>query len=136
MKKKKIINMGGIFSLILFLLKFNGKVNDRGVDDEIPILSYASIKAQTLRIFSNVKFMELYIGEQKSKKEGNQLTKILGVCEHMKDLSYENLFPSARLKEEDINNKKNKQHKRIVLFMHIFIPLTKVINFWQNWNGK
>ena len=89
--KKKIINMGGIFSLIGFLLKFNGKVNDRGVDDEIPILSYASIKAQTLRIFSNVKFMELYIGEQKSKKEGNQLSQFKGICELIPKINYTNL---------------------------------------------
>ena len=30
---------------------------------------------------SNVKFMELYIGDKKSKKEGSQLTQFRGICE-------------------------------------------------------
>ena len=78
--RKKLINLGRIFDSIRFLLKFNGKDADVGVDDQIPILNYALIKAQTLRMNSNVRFMELYIGEGERKREGAQLTQIKGIC--------------------------------------------------------
>lgn len=79
--RKKLIDMDGVFNSIGFLLRFNGKGPDTGVDDQIPILNYAFIKAQALRMSSNVKFMELYIGDKKSKKEGSQLTQFRGICE-------------------------------------------------------
>ena len=79
--RKKLINLDGIFNSITFLLRFNGKGQDVGVDDQMPILNYAFIKAQALRMHSNVRFMELYIGESKSKREGAQLTQFKGICE-------------------------------------------------------
>ena len=45
--------MDGVFNSIGFLLRFNGKGDDAGVDDQMPILNYAFIKAQALRMFSN-----------------------------------------------------------------------------------
>ena len=75
--------MSEIFNSITFLLKFNGLGPDIGVDDQLPVLNYASIKAQPLRMYSNAKFMELYIGEKKSKNEGSQLTQFLGICEYI-----------------------------------------------------
>ena len=79
--RKKLMNLDGIFNSITFLLRFNGKGQDVGVDDQMPILNYAFIKAQPLRMNSNVRFMELYIGESKSKREGAQLTQFKGICE-------------------------------------------------------
>jgi len=79
--RKKLIDLDGIFNSITFLLRFNGKGQDVGVDDQMPILNYAFIKAQALRMHSNVRFMELYIGESKSKREGAQLTQFKGICE-------------------------------------------------------
>ena len=79
--RKKLMNLDGIFNSITFLLRFNGKGQDVGVDDQMPILNYAFIKAQALRMNSNVRFMELYIGESKSKREGAQLTQFKGICE-------------------------------------------------------
>ena len=81
--RKKIKHMSEIFNSITFLLKFNGLGPDIGVDDQLPVLNYASIKAQPLRMYSNAKFMELYIGEKKSKNEGSQLTQFLGICEYI-----------------------------------------------------
>ena len=89
--RKKLINVDGVFSSIGFLLKFNGKGNDTGVDDQIPILNYAIIKAQALRMSSNVRFMELYIGDKKSKKEGSQLTQFKGICEMVPKIKYSEL---------------------------------------------
>ena len=79
--RKKFVHLDGIFNSITFLLRFNGKGQDVGVDDQMPILNYAFIKAQALRMNSNVRFMELYIGESKSKREGAQLTQFKGICE-------------------------------------------------------
>ena len=79
--RKKLMDLDGIFNSITFLLRFNGKGQDVGVDDQMPILNYAFIKAQALRMNSNVRFMELYIGESKSKREGAQLTQFKGICE-------------------------------------------------------
>jgi hypothetical protein len=79
--RKKLMHLDGIFNSITFLLRFNGKGLDVGVDDQMPILNYAFIKAQALRMNSNVRFMELYIGESKSKREGAQLTQFKGICE-------------------------------------------------------
>ena len=83
--------MDGVFSSIGFLLRFNGKGPDTGVDDQIPILNYAFIKAQALRMSSNVRFMELYIGDKKSKKEGSQLTQFKGICEMIPKITYREL---------------------------------------------
>ena len=35
----------------------DGKGDDAGVDDQMPILNYAFIKAQALRMFSNIRFI-------------------------------------------------------------------------------
>ena len=79
--RKKFVHLDGIFNSITFLLRFNGKGPDVGVDDQMPILNYAFIKAQALRMNSNVRFMELYIGDGKRKREGAQLTQFKGICE-------------------------------------------------------
>ena len=79
--RKKFVHLDGIFNSITFLLRFNGKGLDVGVDDQMPILNYAFIKAQALRMNSNVRFMELYIGDGKRKREGAQLTQFKGICE-------------------------------------------------------
>lgn len=89
---KKIFNVSEIFNSIRFLLKFNGGGKDVGVDDQMPLLNYAIIKAQPLRIYSNAKFMELYIGDRKSKSEGNQLTQLLSICEHIIKIDHSQLF--------------------------------------------
>ena len=90
--RKKLSNMSEIFNSIGFLLKFNGAGPDAGVDDQMPILNYAFIKAQPLRMFSNAKFMELYIGDKKNKFEGSQLTQLLGICDFIAKLKYSQLI--------------------------------------------
>ena len=90
--RKKILNMMELFESIKFLLKFNGEGKDMGVDDQMPILNYAFIKAQPLRIYSNAKYMELYIGDKKSKSEGNHLAQLLAACNFISSLKYSNLY--------------------------------------------
>ena len=89
--RKKILNMNEIFNSIGFLLKFNGVDTDAGVDDQMPILNYAFVKAQPLRMFSNAKYMELYIGEKKNKNEGSQLTQLSSICDFISVIKYSDL---------------------------------------------
>ena len=89
--RKKILNVTEIFNSIGFLLKFNGSGNDTGVDDQLPILNYAFVKAQPLRMYSNVRLMELYIGEKKNKIEGSQLTQLASICDYVSDIKYTDL---------------------------------------------
>lgn len=89
---KKIFNVTEIFNSIRFLLEFNGGGKDIGVDDQIPLLNYAVLKAQPLRMYSNAKFMELYIGDKKNKIEGNQLTQLLSICEHIININHSQLI--------------------------------------------
>ena len=114
---KKFFYLSEIFNSIKFLLKFNGGLKDFGVDDQMPLLNYAIIKATPVRIYSNAKFMELYIGDRKSKIEGNQLTQLLSICEHIIAIDHSHLIDvsleefkmkcnASALNSPDINNEK------------------------------
>ena len=84
--KKKLLNVIEIFNKIGFLLKFNGIGQEAGVDDQMPNLNYAFIKAQPIRMFSNVKFMHLYMGEKKNKGEGSQLAQLEAICHFISNI--------------------------------------------------
>ena len=90
--RKKLLNLIEIFNSIGFLLKFNGAGIEAGVDDQMPILNYAFVKAHPLRMYSNAKFMELYIGDRKNKFEGSQLTQLLGICDFIARIKYSELI--------------------------------------------
>ena len=110
--RKKLMNLDGIFSSIGFLLRFNGKGPDLGVDDQMPILNYALIRAQPLRMNSNVRFMELYIGESKSKREGAQLAQFKGICNMVPIITHKEL--DGVTYQEFVENCKNaiKEEKK------------------------
>ena len=80
---KKILCIKEIFNSVYKLVKFNGDDNKTGVDDLMPILNYAFIKAKPKMIYSNLKFIDLYIGDLKSKEEGSQLTQLLALCDYI-----------------------------------------------------
>ena len=103
--RKKILYMKEIFKSISKVVKFNGGDEKTGVDDQMPILNYAFIKAQPNRIHSNAKLMELYIGNKGSKEEGNQLMQLIALCNFIIDLSYKNIYNVT--KEEFIKNCNN-----------------------------
>ena len=66
--RKKLLNLNNIFSSINQLLKFSG-VSQFGVDDQIPLLTYCFIKSKPTMIYTDCKFMQLYIGDKKNKGE-------------------------------------------------------------------
>ena len=105
--RKKLMNMSNVFKSITNLVDFNyGEEKiDVGVDDQMPILNYSFIKAQPERIYSNCRYMDLYIGDKRSKEEGSQLSQLFGICQYIKDLKYDSLFDVT---EEEFNINCNK----------------------------
>ena len=79
--RKKILFMHEIFNLLNLLLKFNELGED--VDSQMNILNYVMIKLQFLRIYSVLKFMELFIGEKKNRVEGIELNKLFILIEYI-----------------------------------------------------
>ena len=89
--KKKLSYLSKIFESINNLIKFNGGDTLLGVDDQMPILNYALIKARPLRIYSNCKLMELFIGDKKNKREESELIQLLGICQFICNISHETI---------------------------------------------
>ena len=90
--RKKLINMNKIFISIENVVKFNGDNKNIGVDDQMPILNYAFIKSHPLNIYTNCKFMNLFLGSKKKKVEGNQLAQLIGICEFVSEITYKKLI--------------------------------------------
>ena len=99
--RKKLENMINIFTSIENVVKFNGENKDLGVDDQLPILNYAFIKANPFPIYTNCKFMELFLGQKKYGLEGNYLTQLFTICKFVENLSAEDLFD---ISEEQFKN--------------------------------
>ena len=105
--RKKLVCLQQIFNCTYNLAKFNGD-EIKGADDEMPLLNYSLIQSKPLRIYSNCKYTELFLGEKASEIEGSQLTKILGICEKMEKASFEdfyNLTESDYIYQCDMVNK-------------------------------
>jgi len=89
---KKILNIKELFNSIYRLEKFNGDRKNAGVDDLMPILNYAFIKAKPKMIYSNLKYIELYIGYLRSKEEGSQLTQLIALCDYIINIEPNNIL--------------------------------------------
>ena len=90
--RKKLLNLSKIFDSILNLERFNGGNEQQGIDDIILILNYAIIKSRPTQLYNNARYMELFIGENINRLEGNQLIQLLAICEFIDTISYEKLF--------------------------------------------
>lgn len=106
--RKKFSYMSKIFESIRNLVKFNGGDEMTGVDDQMPILNYALIKARPLRIYSNCKYMELFLGDRRNKKEDSELIQLLSLCDYICNISYSKLI---NVTKEEYNDKCNKAAK-------------------------
>ena len=89
--RKKLLYMSKIFISIENVVKFNGDSKDIGVDDQLPILTYAFIKTHPFLIYTNYKFMELFLGEKKNQGEGNQLAQLEAACQFVSEIKYSDL---------------------------------------------
>jgi len=100
--RRKLINLNKIFSSINRLLIFNSGKKDIGVDDQMPLLAYCFIKTKPFKIYSNFKFMELYIGDKKNKGEDNQLSQMFSICSFILQINAKSLI---NVNEEDFSQK-------------------------------
>ena len=89
--RQKIIYMSKIFQSISNVVKFSGG-GEIGIDDIMPILNYAFIKAKPTHIYSNCKYMELFIGEKKNREEGIQLVQLMASCQFFENVSPDKLY--------------------------------------------
>jgi hypothetical protein len=89
--RQKLIYMNKIFQSISNVVKFSGG-GQTGVDDTMPILNYAFIKAKPPHMISNCKYMELFIGDKKNREEGSQLAQLTAICEFAENITPDKLF--------------------------------------------
>ena len=100
--RKKLICVKEIFNCIYNLAQFNDDKLD-GADEELFLLNYTFIKANPENIYNNCKFMNLFLGEkQKNKIEGNQLSKILLLCDSIEKFTHKDLI---NITEEEYKEK-------------------------------
>ena len=89
--RQKLIYMNKIFESISNVVKFSGG-GQSGVDDIMPILNYAFIKAKPPHMSSNCKYMELFIGDKKNREEGNQLAQLTAICQFAETVTADKLY--------------------------------------------
>ena len=99
--RKKFKAVDKIFTCLFNLASLNGDKID-GTDDSLPILNYAFIKARPLSIYSNCRFMKLFLGDKKNKAEDHQLSQLMGICNQITNFSAKSLFDVTQ--EEFDNN--------------------------------
>ena len=115
--RKKILRISQIFNSINYLISFNNSKKEVGVDDSLSILNYSCIKAQPIRLFSNAKFVELYIGDKKDKQEESYLSQILGICIVIPQTEYSKLNGVTR---EEFIKRCNEETKKDTKIGHDF----------------
>ena len=89
--RKKLKGVKKIFQCIFNLASLNGDTID-GTDDSLPILNYAIIKARPDLLYSNCKFINLFLGDKRNKIEGHQLSQLLGICSQISNFSINSIF--------------------------------------------
>ena len=91
--RKKLINLDQIMNNISFFFKFNDKnIKDIGVDDIIPLLTFAMIKAQPSNISSNINYMKMYCKLVNFFVEGNKFEIFESAMKIIVDFKDENLY--------------------------------------------
>ena len=89
--RKKLLCLNQIFINIYNLAKFN-EDEVEGAEGEIPLLNYFFIQSTPKMINSNCKYIELFFGDNKTGLEASQLTKMMLLCEKMKNPEYKDFF--------------------------------------------
>ena len=102
--RKKLLYVSKIFECIQNLGLLNGDKFE-GTDEFLSILNYAFIKNKPLGIYTNCKYMHLFIGDKKNKGEEHQLSQLLALCQQMMNFNYTCLFDVT---EEEFNKNCNQ----------------------------
>ena len=102
--RKKLINLDKIMDNISFFYKFNDKKNI-GVDDIIPVLTFAIIKTHPFFFDSNIKYMKMYSKLGKFFNEGNKIEQFEAAINFIVNIKYSHL--KGVTKEEFFEKQKN-----------------------------
>ena len=78
--KKKMECISNIFVSINNVIKFNDSDGECGADDSTSIVTYSLVQSQPFYIYSDVKYVELFLGDKKIKIEGNQVAQLSSAC--------------------------------------------------------
>ena len=98
--RKKLLNLSQIFDSFENAFQFHYD-NIMGVDDQIPILNYELIKAHPHNICTNYRFMNFFLGLEKSVNTGCQLSLLEAACNCVNNIRYDYLYDVT----EEIFNK-------------------------------
>ena len=88
--RKKLEILDKIINNISFFYKFNDKT-EIGVDDILPVLSFAMIKAQPFRLYSNISYMKMYSKLGNFFVEGNKFEEFEAAMEFIINIKYNHL---------------------------------------------
>ena len=108
--RKKILSLQNLFKCIADLGKFNGDKIE-GLDNVFPLLNFTCIKSKPERMYSNCKYLELFLGKNKNGIEDNYLTRMLGISKIIMNLSFEDLF---NITESDYEENCNLTYKGLL----------------------
>ena len=108
--RKKILSLQNLFKCIRDLGKFNGDKIE-GLDSVFPLLNFTCIKSKPERMYSNLKYVELFLGNNKNGIEDNYLSRISAACKVIMNLSFEDLF---NITESDYEEKCTLAYKGIL----------------------
>ena len=106
-KKIKILNK--IFKIISKIMDFNNWDSEHGADDNITILIYIFIKIHQKKIYSDIKYIKLFLKDDDSGPEENQIIHFLSACEVIKNFDHTHLYNVTE--DEYFNNCKESMEK-------------------------
>ena len=84
--QKKFINLEAIFDRLKNLGKYNSEIN-LSFDEQIKLLYYVFIKANPQNIYSDFKYMKLFLGNGNYEIEEQYLDRLMNICENILNLS-------------------------------------------------
>ena len=93
-KKSPIIKfkyLSKMFNLILESAKFNRQTL-KDIGDTKDYLFYLLIKEKPMKLYSNSKYLELFLFNKENKKEDNEISIMISICEHICKMNYTKLF--------------------------------------------
>ena len=99
--KKKMECISKIFVSINNVIKFNDVDGECGADDSTSIVTYSLVQAQPYYIYSDIKYVELFLGDKKFKIEGNQIAQLSSACSFLCEAKGKNF----NIDEDEFNKK-------------------------------
>ena len=97
--RKKLLCINELMNYLNKLGQFNEE-RQIDIDFELALLNYTFIKANPKYIYSNCKYINLFLKDKEKQIEGNLITKILIICEKMAQFSSKDAFNISKSEYE------------------------------------